>query len=860
MDVSVSAVTNTVAYDALGRQIAQTDGRANTRHTEYNTIGQRIASIDALGNRTTYSYDQFGNLSSVTDPLGNATVYEYDLRGRKIYEGGATYPVRYTYDIFGNKTTMTTYRDETSRTGGSPVQGDVTTWLYDIASGSMTNKVYADGNGPSYTYTPDGKLSQRTWARGVFTTYAYDGWNQLVSMTYSDDTPSVTYAYDALGRPVSATDAAGTTITAYDAYGDVASESVSGLYSKTLTRHCDAYGRDVGYTLDNSRKNIIEFESDTARLKRVMFAGAWYTYGYLPGTDLKSSLTVGTAGRTDWTYEPNRDILMQVKNTAFGSVVSQYDYVSDAIGRRTEIARSGSRMTESRSDAYGYNDRSELTNAVKNATLNEYAYQYDDIGNRLTSLDLGETREYAANNLNQYANMVGRAVPSAPQEEFAPQYDLDGNQTLVQTSTGIWSVIYNGENRPISWTCGETNITMQFDRMGRRVEYLETESIEESVISDGITNIVVMVTTNAHHRFVYDGYLCIQRLNAAANNAVDLAFGWDPSEPVATRPLWMQRPAGSYNFFYFHDGNKNVSELVSYQSARGVPAHYEYAPFGALTAATTNTAFTAFNVAEANPYRFSSEYADDALGLVYYNYRHYEPQTGRLLSRDPVGEFFGRNLMALLRNSCIGRFDNRGLCCCGDCQIKSISAVGPVILGFRLLSGAQKDFGTISIEKLLDDFSDKVIEDFVKKHGDSLVKSIYDANKKMLDQIGKCEIVANFSISTGFLIHPQLEVATKWTYYRRDCTREWWQFGLGDCNWHPWVLKHETQSKWVSPPDDLLMDSQFDVFEIIRDPGSVFGKVRDGLQNIVNSVDSEEYTDVERYKSKIGCEYVEDLE
>jgi hypothetical protein len=83
--------------------------------------------------------------------------------------------------------------------------------------------------------------------------------------------------------------------------------------------------------------------------------------------------------------------------------------------------------------------------------------------------------------------------------------------------------------------------------------------------------------------------------------------------PVATRPLWMQRVSGSYNFFYFHDGNKNVSDLVSYQSARGVPAHYEYAPFGAVTAATTNTAF---NVGENNPYRFSSEYANDALDLV----------------------------------------------------------------------------------------------------------------------------------------------------------------------------------------------------------------------------------------------------
>ena len=40
-------------------------------------------------------------------------------------------------------------------------------------------------------------------------------------------------------------------------------------------------------------------------------------------------------------------------------------------------------MTESRLDAYGYNDRNEQTNAVKNAALNEYAYQYDDIGNRV---------------------------------------------------------------------------------------------------------------------------------------------------------------------------------------------------------------------------------------------------------------------------------------------------------------------------------------------------------------------------------------------------------------------------------------------------------------------------------------------
>ena len=166
---------------------------------------------------------------------------------------------------------------------------------------------------------------------------------------------------------------------------------------------------------------------------------------------------------------------------------------------------------------------------------------------------------------------------------------------------------YNGENRPVSWTCGSTNIVMKFDRMGRRVEYVET----------------VGGTTNTHHRFVYDGYLCVQQLDAANNNAVDLAFGWDPTEPVATRPLVLQK-YGQYSMFYTHDGNKNMSELVFFQQANGIAAYYEYAPFGAVTAATRSTPVTAYDFREYNPFRFSSEYADDLLELMYYNYRHYD--------------------------------------------------------------------------------------------------------------------------------------------------------------------------------------------------------------------------------------------
>jgi len=55
--------------------------------------------------------------------------------------------------------------------------------------------------------------------------------------------------------------------------------------------------------------------------------------------------------------------------------------------------------------------------------------------------------------------------------------------------------------------------------------------------------------------------------------------------------------------------------------------------------------------ASANPYRFSSEFADDTLGLVYYNYRHCEPTMGRWLSRDKNGDGTDKNLLVFSANA-----------------------------------------------------------------------------------------------------------------------------------------------------------------------------------------------------------------
>ena len=176
---------------------------------------------------------------------------EYDLRGRKTYEGGATYPVRYEYDILGNKISMTTYRAEpVGRPAPWPPQGDVTRWLYDEPSGLVTNKIYVDGMGPSYDYSADGRLVSRRWARGIVTTYAYDGWGNLTITVYSDSTPAISVRYDAMDRQVEVHDAAGTTTFLYDDFGSCTNETVVGVAgTNTIVRCWDSFGRSLGYAL-----------------------------------------------------------------------------------------------------------------------------------------------------------------------------------------------------------------------------------------------------------------------------------------------------------------------------------------------------------------------------------------------------------------------------------------------------------------------------------------------------------------------------------------------------------------------------------------------------------------------------------
>ncbi len=335
-------------------------------------------------------------------------------------------------------------------------------------------------------------------------------------------------------------------------------------------------------------------------------------------------------------FEEKRDLLTQIDYKRGNTLVIRRVYTYDVLG--CPLTRQTSRNGQTVNDSFVHTYRSELASAQVNGQT--YAYDYDNIGNRRMSIDASDYAFYDANELNQYSSIRKNEDPA-----FVPTFDAAGNQTLVRTTTGTWSVTYNAENRPIIFqktTDSETTrITCSYDYMGRRA----MKKVEE-ITTDAEGNESITVISN--HRFIYRGYLQIGCCDLTrANHPCLWLITWDPTQTVATRPLAIQKDGTWYTYGW--DLTKNICEVFG--PSGYIRTTYTYTPFGNV--------ITTGDVEQ--PIQWSSEYYDSELALVYYNYRHYNPTDGRWINRDPIAEQGGWNLYGFVGNSVINLVDKYGL-------------------------------------------------------------------------------------------------------------------------------------------------------------------------------------------------------
>jgi len=465
-------------------------------------------------------------------------------------------------------------------------------------------------------------LATRTWSRGVVASYSYNNAKgELTGVSYSDSTPAVSLSYNRLGQKSAVTDAVGSRTFSYDAHFLLTSEAITGLYGKTLGRSYDALGRASSLTIGSEYSTGYSYDA-VGRIGSVSSGSDSFTYSYLANSDLISGIAYPNGITAAKSYETARDLISSVENKFGQTSVSKYDYVNDVIGRRTSMAKSGSAFSASDSIAYGYNARSEVTSAAaQTETAYNYAFNFDNIGNRTTATERGTAFTYTANNRNQYSLINDGA-------DKTPSHDFDGNMT---GNGNGWTYTWDAENRLATATNGTQTLQFTYDYLSRRVEKKVLSG--ETVVKD--------------ERFVYDGFQQIEKLDAANSNAILQKFVW-----LNQRLLGVTDASTSTSYYAMQDANKNITELLD--GSGNVAAHYEYSPFGKVT--VSNGAY-----ASANPFRFSSEYADDETGLVYYNFRYYAPELGRWLSKEPLEELGSSNLYSYVGNRSINTWDMEGL-------------------------------------------------------------------------------------------------------------------------------------------------------------------------------------------------------
>jgi RHS repeat-associated protein len=155
--------------------------------------------------------------------------------------------------------------------------------------------------------------------------------------------------------------------------------------------------------------------------------------------------------------------------------------------------------------------------------------------------------------------------------------------------------------------------------------------------------------------FLYDGYkLIYERRKSYENEVVSEESGKNYYWVGETLLAFTGHSALPTMYYVLTDANKNVCALVS-ESAE-VVAKYDYTPFGKLiTRCLTSNARSL-----KNSVFFSSEYYDEETGLVYYNWRYYNPELGRWISQDPIGERGGLNLYGMVNNNPVGNWDHLG--------------------------------------------------------------------------------------------------------------------------------------------------------------------------------------------------------
>lgn len=684
--VSRTATVNGQSTNPYYQQDTCYDGNGNVSFVSYPYQGNGLgASKLCSGSGDVYSYDVLGRLTKITRANGESLSYAYNGRATESTDENGVQIITQV-DGLGRPTIVCEISSGTGLVNsGSPAScgtdisgtGFTTTYAYALATGTTTvtqgaqtrtfktdwlgrtTSVTEPESGTttySYAYNSTGLVVTRTRPKAnqtstsvtTTTTTQYDTVGRPISITYSDGTPTKTYAYDAgagsnwtdfsatnlKGRLSLASVSGAASAFSYDPVGrvnyldsclpsgpcgtvadnrlqhytyDLAGDLLTSTDGSTVT---STYTVTPAFELKSLTSSLSNAENP-AELVSSIGNGPNGPISYNLGNGLSAAYRYDTLGRFNGTWVCSGSASAYCSggtqiygNTVDGRVGIQIKGVSDT------VLNAGV--------GFGYDQFNRLTSrTVNNGTAQNFTYTYDRWGNRWSQTVTSGSGPQPSYSFNTSTNQITSSG-------FA--YDAAGNLT----NDGTHTYTYDAEGN-ITAVDGGSTATYVYDALNHRIRTVANGATTEFVFNQ-----------NGQRASVWNG---------STKNVLRDQYYWG-SQPVAFAA------AGAV---HFQHQDYLGTERIRTTYNGGVEGSYISLPFG--------DGYTASG-SDLDPYHYAQLDYDSETNTSHAQYREYSSTQGRWMRPDPYSGSYiftnpqSFNRYAYVLNNPMGFIDPTGYVLC----------------------------------------------------------------------------------------------------------------------------------------------------------------------------------------------------
>ena len=576
-------------------ELDATGAESIIRKTEY-LDGRIEKTTDAMGNVTSVQKDEWDNIIKKTDAAGNTTTYTYTLDGKPLTITDPLGTVtKYEYDAYGNKTkdiiaagtadeSVTTYTYNQYNELASITKGDATTNYEYSAAGQINKIIDPRGNSTAMTYDGAGNLQARMQPLIGDTTFSDYDYKGNPAQATDPNGNTTTYTYDELGRALTVTAPGDVNPTQY-AYVPVGCTSCGGGVTGKIDHIILPEGNKINYAYDAAGNTIKITDNDGNSINY-----SYDKYGNKTREDIKD---------------------------ASGTLQKTLGYQYDPLNRQTRIINPDTTYTEN-----GYDSRGNRV-SVKNPSGNTTGYEYDAI-NRLTKV-------------NQPGNIT-TAYTYDRRNNLLSVTDADGNTTTYA---------YDDKGRVYQVISPDTGTTTyQYDPVGNMTSKTDAKGITISYTYDAANRLTrIHFPSDPDITYVYDN--CVNgkgRLCSMTDASGSTVYEFSPKGKVTKETKTIDSIQYITQYTYDQNGNLKTmtypssrvitynytsGQIVSVQSnAANLASNIQYKPFGGVSALVHGNGIGGMStlvygngiigtIGYDNQYRISTIQASGVLNLVY---------------------------------------------------------------------------------------------------------------------------------------------------------------------------------------------------------------------------------------------------